>query len=142
MRNTNKDWIELIQYRNLFDNGSIKIDEYVSTSIRYLNDSKMVGDNPIIFMDNIGHVFPIRILSLLSSNEINKLIKNRDFIFDIKKFFNLYGNHAIEYTKTHRINEYQYAFFQKILGFKLVEESLNIDKKWFMLVLKRSKNAN
>jgi hypothetical protein len=141
MKNTNKDWISLIQYRSGYYQGKITVEDYVSNVIKAINKSDIVAETPVIFMDNIAHVLPDSILADISTAEFQRLVKTKDFLNDIKVFFEKYNKIPLTYIKDNKINEAQYRVFQKFLGFKAVESVVGFDKKWYMLVLKRNKNS-
>lgn len=141
MKNTNKDWISLIQYRSGYYQGKITVEDYVSNVIKAINKSDIVAETPVIFMDNIAHVLPDSILADISTAEFQRLVKTKDFLNDIKVFFEKYNEIPLTYIKDNKINEAQYHVFQKFLGFKAVESVVGFDKKWYMLVLKRNKNS-
>jgi len=140
MKNTNADWVSLIKSRQRFDLTGGNIETYLVDTLNAINASTLVDESAEIFMENIGHVLPFRILQSFSTTEVNRLFNKHDFENVIKLFFSQYHQLALDYTKTKRISAIQYAVFQKFLLFKSVEESVDIDKKRFLLTLKRSKN--
>jgi hypothetical protein len=48
---------------------------------------------------------------------------------------------ALQYIEDYRINYQQYSVFKTLLSFQAIESISNIDKKRFILTLKRSKNS-
>lgn len=141
MKNTNQDWIELIKYRSEYYNGNVTVEDYISTVVKRINESKLIAEDTVTFMDNIAHILPYKILSNFSSVELNRIIKSDNFLSSIELFFKNYKDVPLEYIKSYKINEAQYHVFQKFLGFKAVENIVDFDKKWYMLVLKRNKNS-
>lgn len=140
MKNTSVEWVNLIRYRLQCEKDGYP-ENYLAIVINAMNDKCIDPQNPLIFMDNVGHVLTIKYLNTLTIKAINKLFTDYGFADDIKYFLTLTEPMALQYIEDYRINYQQYSVFKTLLSFQAIESISNIDKKRFILTLKRSKNS-
>jgi hypothetical protein len=140
MKNTSAEWVNLIRYRLQCEKDGYP-ENYLAIVINAMNDECIDPQNPLIFMDNVGHVLTIKYLNTLTIKAINKLFTDYGFADDIKYFLTLAEPMALQYIEDYRINYQQYSVFKTLLSFQAIESISNIDKKRFILTLKRSKNS-
>jgi hypothetical protein len=141
MKNTSAEWVNLIRYRLQCEKDGYP-ENYLAIVVNAMNDECIDPQNPLIFMDNVGHVLTIKYLNTLTIKAINKLFTDYGFADDIKYFLTLTEPMALQYTEDYRINYQQYSVFKTLLSFQAIESISNIDKKRFILTLKRSKNSD
>lgn len=141
MKNTSAEWVNLIRYRLQCEKDGYP-ENYLAIVVNAMNDECIDPQNPLIFMDNVGHVLTIKYLNTLTIKAINKLFTDYGFADDIKHFLTLTEPMALHYTEDYRINYQQYSVFKTLLSFQAIESISNIDKKRFILTLKRSKNSD
>lgn len=139
MKHTTDDWVRLIRYRMKCEKDGYP-SNYLSIVINDINDICTDTVTPLIFMDNIGHVLTVEYLNTLTVKQINQLFTKQNFATTIKTFLSIAEPLALRYTEDFRINFQQYHVFKKLLSFEGIQNAANIDKKRFILYLKRSKN--
>lgn len=140
MKNTSAEWVNLIRYRLQCEKDGYP-ENYLAIVVNAMNDECIDPQNPLIFMDNVGHVLTIKYLNTLTIKAINKLFTDYGFADDIKYFLTLTEPMALRYTEDYRINYQQYSVFKTLLSFQAIESISSVDKKRFILTLKRSKNS-
>lgn len=140
MKNTTPEWVNLIKYRLQCEQDGYP-ENYLALVVNAMNDECIDLQNHLIFMDNVGHVLTIKYLNTLTIKAINKLFTDYGFADDIKYFLTLTEPLALRYLEDYRINYQQYSVFKTLLSFQAIESIANIDKKRFILTLKRSKNS-
>lgn len=140
MKNTSEEWVRLIRYRLQCEKDGYP-EHYLATVIKTMNDECIDPLKPLIFMDNVGHVLTVSYLNTLTIKAVNKLFKEYGFADQIKAFLSVTESMALRYTEDYRINYQQYSVFKTLLSFEAIQNVANVDKKRFILTLKRSKNS-